>query len=104
MDPLQLRERNWIQHSEFPYDTISGLTYDSGNYEAATAKAVALLGYDDLRKEQAARRESGNVVQLGIGVSTYTEMCGLAPSRLLGQLAYGAGGWEHASIRMLATG
>jgi carbon-monoxide dehydrogenase large subunit len=104
MDPLRLRERNWIQHSEFPYDTIAGLTYDSGNYEAATAKAVALLGYDELREEQAARRESGNVVQLGIGVSTYTEMCGLAPSRLLGQLAYGAGGWEHASIRMLATG
>jgi carbon-monoxide dehydrogenase large subunit len=104
MDPLALRERNWIGHSEFPYTTISGLTYDSGNYEAATAKAVELFGYDDLRKEQAARRESGDPVQLGIGVSTYTEMCGLAPSRVLGQLAYAAGGWEHASVRMLPTG
>ena len=43
-------------------------------------------------------------VQLGIGVSTFTEMCGLAPSRVLGSLDYGAGGWEHASVRMLATG
>jgi carbon-monoxide dehydrogenase large subunit len=104
IDPLTLRERNWIEHSEFPYTTIAGLTYDSGNYEAATAKAVELFGYDDLRKEQTARREAGDPVQLGIGISTYTEMCGLAPSRVLGQLAYGAGGWEHAAVRMLPTG
>jgi len=104
MDPLELRKRNWITHEEFPFTTIAGLTYDSGNYEAATAKAVELFGYDDLRKEQAARRASGDPVQLGIGISTYTEMCGLAPSRVLGSLAYGAGGWEHAAIRMLPTG
>jgi carbon-monoxide dehydrogenase large subunit len=104
IDALELRERNWITHPEFPYETISGLTYDSGNYEAATARARELFGYDDLRKEQASRRASGDPVQLGIGVSTFTEMCGLAPSRILGQLAYGAGGWEHASVRMLPTG
>ena len=62
MDPLELRKRNWITHEEFPFTTIAGLTYDSGNYEAATAKAVELFGYDDLRKEQAARRESGDPV------------------------------------------
>ena len=84
MDPLDLRKRNWIKHSEFPYTTIAGLTYDSGNYEAATAKAVELFGYDDLRQEQAQRRASGDPVQLGIGISTFTEMCGLAPSRVLG--------------------
>jgi aerobic carbon-monoxide dehydrogenase large subunit len=104
VDPLELRKRNWITHEEFPFTTIAGLTYDSGNYEAATAKAVELFGYDDLRKEQAARREAGDPVQLGIGISTFTEMCGLAPSRVLGSLSYGAGGWEHASIRMLPTG
>ena len=103
MDPLALRQRNWIAHSEFPYTTIAGLTYDSGNYEAATAKAVELFGYDDLRKEQASRREADDPVQLGIGISTYSEMCGLAPSRIAGQLG-GAGGWEHAAIRMLPTG
>jgi aerobic carbon-monoxide dehydrogenase large subunit len=104
MDPLELRQRNWIAHEEFPFTTIAGLVYDSGNYEAATAKARQLFGYDDLRKEQADRRARGDKVQLGIGVSTYTEMCGLAPSRVLGQLLYAAGGWEHASVRMLPTG
>src|SRR5580700_9419940 len=104
VDPLTVRERNWITHEEFPFTTIAGLTYDSGNYEAATAKAVELFGYDDLRKEQAERRASGDPVQLGIGISTFTEMCGLAPSRVLGSLAYGAGGWEHAAVRMLPTG
>ncbi|MBM7458967.1 xanthine dehydrogenase family protein molybdopterin-binding subunit [Rhodococcus coprophilus] len=104
MDPIELRKKNWIRHEEFPFDTVAGLTYDSGNYEAATAKALELLDYDSLRREQAERRERKDPVQLGIGVSTFTEMCGLAPSRVLGSLSYGAGGWEHAAIRMLPTG
>ena len=99
-----MRERNWIKHEEFPYTTIATLTYDSGNYEAATARAKELFDYDELRKEQEQRRASNDPVQLGIGISTFTEMCGLAPSRVLGSLAYAAGGWEHASIRMLPTG
>ncbi|HSL06758.1 MAG TPA: xanthine dehydrogenase family protein molybdopterin-binding subunit [Pseudonocardiaceae bacterium] len=104
IEPLELRERNWIKHNEFPYTTVSTLTYDSGNYEAATARAKELFDYDGLRAEQRRRREADDPVQLGIGISTYTEMCGLAPSRVLGALSYGAGGWEHASIRMLPTG
>jgi carbon-monoxide dehydrogenase large subunit len=104
LDPVELRRRNWIRHEEFPYTSIAGLTYDSGNYEAATDKALALFGYDDLRAEQHKRNERGDPVRLGIGVSTYTEMCGLAPSRVLRDLRYGAGGWEAASIRMLPTG
>ncbi len=104
MEPMELRERNWIKHEEFPYTTVATLTYDSGNYEAATAKAKELFDYDGLRVEQRRRREANDPVQLGIGISTFTEMCGLGPSRLLGALSYAAGGWEHASIRMLATG
>ena len=104
LDPIDVRRRNWIGHQEFPFTTVAGLTYDSGDYDAATDKALALFGYDELRREQAARRESGDPVQLGIGVSTYTEMCGLAPSRVLGSLRYGAGGWETAGIRLLPTG
>ena len=103
-DPLELREQNWIKHEEFPFTTVAGLTYDSGNYEAATARALELFDYQGLRAEQARRRESGDPVQLGIGISTFTEMCGLAPSRVVGSLAYGAGGWEHAQVRMLPTG
>jgi carbon-monoxide dehydrogenase large subunit len=104
MDPMAVREKNWIKHEEFPFTTVCGLVYDSGNYEAATEKAMELFDYDGLRAEQQRRRESGDPVQLGIGISTFTEMCGLAPSRVLGSLAYGAGGWEHAAIRMLPTG
>lgn len=104
IDPIELRRRNWIGHDEFPFTTVAGLTYDSGNYEAATDKALATFDYDGLRAEQARRRDSHDPVQLGIGVSTYTEMCGLAPSRVLGSLRYAAGGWEAASVRMLATG
>ncbi|MFI9173793.1 xanthine dehydrogenase family protein molybdopterin-binding subunit [Streptomyces lincolnensis] len=104
LDPVELRHRNWIRHEEFPYTTIAGLTYDSGNYEAATDKALALFGYDKLRAEQADRNERGDSVRLGIGVSTYTEMCGLAPSRVLRDLRYAAGGWEAASVRVLPTG
>ncbi|WP_054052576.1 xanthine dehydrogenase family protein molybdopterin-binding subunit [Alloactinosynnema sp. L-07] len=104
MDPLEVREKNWIKHEEFPFTTVAGLTYDSGNYEAATARAKELFDYDGLRAEQRERRERGDLVQLGIGISTFTEMCGLAPSRVLGALSYGAGGWEHAAIRMLPSG
>jgi carbon-monoxide dehydrogenase large subunit len=104
MDPLELRRKNWIKHEEFPFTTVAGLTYDSGNYEAATDRALELIGWGELRAEQAQRRERDDPVQLGLGISTFTEMCGLAPSRVLGSLDYGAGGWENASIRMLATG
>ena len=104
MEPMELRKKNWIKHEEFPYTQIAGLTYDTGNYEAATERALELFGYDELRAEQAARRASGAPVQLGIGISTFTEMCGLAPSRTLGALKYVAGGWEHCTIRALPTG
>ena len=104
MDPMELRRRNWIRHEEFPFRTVSGLEYDTGNYEAATDKAMRMFGYDELRREQEERRRRKDPVQLGIGISTYTEMCGLAPSRWLGEMKYGAGGWEAASIRVLPTG
>ncbi|MGB5935944.1 MAG: molybdopterin cofactor-binding domain-containing protein, partial [Ornithinimicrobium sp.] len=104
MDPLELRKKNWISHDEFPFDTIAGLQYDSGNYEAATDRAIELFDYDALRAEQEQRRHDKDPVQLGIGISTFTEMCGLAPSRVLGALNYAAGGWEHADVRVLPTG
>jgi aerobic carbon-monoxide dehydrogenase large subunit len=104
MEPMELRRRNWIRHEEFPFTAISGLTYDSGNYEAATDRAMEMFGYEALRREQSERRERNDPVQLGIGISTYTEMCGLAPSRVLASLKYVAGGWESATVRVLPTG
>lgn len=104
MDPMELRRKNWIKHEEFPFTTVCGLTYDTGNYEAATDKALELIGWDELKAERDKRRADKSTKQLGLGISTFTEMCGLAPSRVLGSLDYGAGGWEYASIRMLPTG
>ncbi|HTZ45445.1 MAG TPA: xanthine dehydrogenase family protein molybdopterin-binding subunit [Jatrophihabitans sp.] len=103
-DPLELRRKNWIRHEEFPFTTVCGLTYDSGNYEAATEQALQLIGWESLVAEREGRRASNDPVQLGLGISTFTEMCGLAPSRVLGSLDYAAGGWENAAIRVLATG
>jgi aerobic carbon-monoxide dehydrogenase large subunit len=102
LDPVELRRRNFI--TEFPATIASGLTIDSGDYVAALDRALEMLDYDELRREQAERRERGETRQLGIGFSTYLEMCGLAPSRILGALRYAAGGWEAATIRCLPTG
>ena len=63
-----------------------------------------MADYADLRAEQQRRRDAGESKQLGIGLCTYVEICGLAPSRALGGLNYGAGGWEHATVRFLPTG
>ncbi|MDQ2983123.1 MAG: xanthine dehydrogenase family protein molybdopterin-binding subunit [Actinomycetota bacterium] len=101
-DPVELRRLNFIK--EFPATIASGLTIDSGDYDAALDEALELADYDALRREQAERRERGDTKQLGIGLSTYVEMCGLAPSRILGAIRYGAGGWDAATIRILPTG
>ncbi len=104
VDPAEIRRRNYIRPEQFPYSSVAGLVYDSGAYEAALDKALQLAGYEELRAEQARRREAGERHQLGIGVSSYMEMCGLAPSRVLASLNYSAGGWEAATVRILPTG
>ncbi len=101
-DPVELRRLNFIR--EFPATIASGLTIDSGDYDRHLDAALEILGYDDLRRQQAEGRERGDRSELGIGFSTYVEMCGLAPSRILGAIRYGAGGWDAATIRFLPTG
>ncbi|MGZ6967735.1 MAG: xanthine dehydrogenase family protein molybdopterin-binding subunit [Acidimicrobiia bacterium] len=104
VDPVEIRRRNYIKPEQFPYDSPAGLVFDSGNYDGALDEALRLAGYDALRADQAARRARGDSVQLGIGLCTYVEMCGLAPSRVLASLNYSAGGWESATVRVLPTG
>ncbi|HEV7685935.1 MAG TPA: molybdopterin cofactor-binding domain-containing protein, partial [Acidimicrobiia bacterium] len=104
MDPAEVRRRNFIPADAFPYSSAPGLVFDSGNYDGALDKALEMVGYDTLRKEQQMRRDAGSKTHLGIGLSTYCEMCGLAPSRVLAALRYGAGGWEAASVQLLPTG
>jgi carbon-monoxide dehydrogenase large subunit len=104
LDPAELRRRNFIPPDKFPYSAAAGLVYDSGNYEPALDKALEMAGYAELRAEQQRQRDAGATKLLGIGVSSYFEMCGLAPSRALGGLGFGAGGWEAASVRIQPTG
>jgi aerobic carbon-monoxide dehydrogenase large subunit len=103
-DPAEIRELNFIPPFAEAREILSGLSFDSGNYRAALDKAKELVGYDDLRREQQASggRRDGRL--LGVGISTYIEMCGLAPSQVLAALKYGAGGWDAATIRCHPTG
>jgi aerobic carbon-monoxide dehydrogenase large subunit len=102
MDPIELRRKNFI--TEFPATISSGLTIDSGDYHATLDRALELLDLPALRAEQAERRARGDTKELGVGFSTYVEMCGLAPSGILGAIRYVAGGWDSATIRCLPSG
>jgi aerobic carbon-monoxide dehydrogenase large subunit len=104
VDSAEVRRRNYIPSDRFPYDASSGLTFDSGNYEPTLDRALELVDHDGRRAEQRRRREAGDTKHLGIGIATYVEMCGLAPSRVLASLNYAAGGWEAATVRVLPTG
>jgi carbon-monoxide dehydrogenase large subunit len=104
VDGAEIRRRNYIAPDKFPYDSIAGLTYDSGNYEPTLDRALELVDHDGRRAEQERRRAAGDKVHLGIGIATYVEMCGLAPSRVLASLNYSAGGWEAATVRVQPTG
>jgi carbon-monoxide dehydrogenase large subunit len=103
-DPAELRKLNFIPPFDKPTASVTGAVFDSGNYIAGMERALELSGYDDLRREQAERRQRGDTKQLGIGISTYIEACGSAPSRAFGSVNFGAGGWEAATIRCYPTG
>jgi carbon-monoxide dehydrogenase large subunit len=103
IDPLELRKRNYVRKEQFPYTAFSGLVYDSADHLAAATKAAEMVGYDDVRARQATQNRPGARKRLGVGLSSYIEMCGLAPSRVLASLNYAAGGWEAATVRVLPT-
>ncbi|MEA2139367.1 MAG: aerobic carbon-monoxide dehydrogenase large subunit, partial [Solirubrobacteraceae bacterium] len=104
MDPIELRHKNFIAPGDFPYETPYGITYDSGNYATTLDRALEMLDMDALRAEQASLREQG--ILRGVGFSTYTEICGLAPSRAVGPKGFGLGIglYESALVRVHPTG
>ena len=97
IDPAEVRRKNFPAPNEFPFHTATGLEYDSGDYETALNKAQEISGYAALREEQKKARLEGRLI--GIGVSTYVEICALGPSQ-----AMPAGGWESATVRIEPTG
>ncbi len=104
LDPVEIRRRNFVAADAFPYQTQVALAYDSGNYDAAMDKALELAGYDDLRADQARRREAGDSKLMGIGFSSFIEACGLAPSAVVGSLGAQAGLYESGKVRVHPTG
>jgi aerobic carbon-monoxide dehydrogenase large subunit len=100
-DPAEVRRMNLMPPFSKATPSVTGVSFDSGDYEKALDRALELANYEELRKEQQAGR---NGKLLGIGISTYIEGCGWAPSRILGQIRYAGGGWEAATVRMLPTG
>lgn len=102
MDPLEVRRKNLIPPFDDGHEIATGVTYDSGNYELALDKAIEMIGYEDFRKEQAEAREQGRY--LGIGLSTYVEICGMAPSAVAYTLGARAATWESAQVRVHPTG
>jgi carbon-monoxide dehydrogenase large subunit len=97
LDPAEVRRKNFIAKASFPHTTATGLTYDSGDYETTMDKALKIVDYAGLRKRQAELRKQGRY--LGIGLSTYVEVCGMGPSA-----AMPAAGWDSATIRVEPTG
>lgn len=100
MDPAVLRKKNFIQSDKFPYKSILGWEYDSGNYGPALDLAMKMIGYEDLRKEQAEKRKRGEL--MGIGISSFTEIVGAGPSKHFDIL--GIKMFDSAEIRIHPTG
>ncbi len=96
MDVAAFRRKNFPQPKEFPFTTVTGLTYDSAKYQESLAKALKLSGYDALRSRQKSGWKSGKYY--GVGVSTYVEICAIGPSA-----ATPAGGWESGTVRIEPT-
>jgi carbon-monoxide dehydrogenase large subunit len=102
MDPVEIRRRNFIHPDQFPYETPVALVYDTGDYEASLAKALARIDYAGFPGRR--REAEGRGKRRGIGLSCYIEACGLAPSQLAIQLGAGVGLYESGEIRVNPTG
>src|SRR5215470_2165307 len=100
MDPAKLRQQNFIKKEQFPYKSALGWTYDSGDYHAALDKAMDMIGYESLRKEQAEKRARGEL--MGIGISSFTEIVGAGPSKHFDIL--GLKMFDSCEIRIHPTG
>ncbi|MDO8541755.1 MAG: xanthine dehydrogenase family protein molybdopterin-binding subunit [Opitutaceae bacterium] len=97
LDPAKIRQKNFPKPGEFPFQTATGLMYDSGNYQRALKKAQELARWDALLRQREQARQAGRL--FGIGLSTYVEICGLGPSKIMA-----AGGWEWGCVRLEMSG
>ncbi len=97
MDPVDVRRKNFISGESFPYETPTGMVYDSGDYHASMDKALETSDYSEMRRAQEQARQHGRIV--GIGITTTVEVCGFGPAAAMGGLS----GFESATVRMDST-
>jgi aerobic carbon-monoxide dehydrogenase large subunit len=97
MDPAEVRRKNFISPSKFPYQTQMGAVYDSGDYEKALNAALRAADWNGLKAERDAARAEGRIV--GLALAMYVEVCGIGPSSSLP-----TGGWEHAQVTIERDG
>ena len=102
LDPIEIRRRNFIKPEDFPYATPVALEYDTGDYDTAVDKALEISAYADFEQRKKESAERGKL--RGIGVSTYIEACGIAPSNVAGALGARAGLYEAGTVRVNPTG
>jgi carbon-monoxide dehydrogenase large subunit len=102
MDPVAVRRKNFIPKDKFPYTVATGITYDSGNYEAALDKALSLFDLKQFRQDQAEARKRDRY--LGVGVVSFVEICGSGPSQVAGSIGFGGGQYDSAIVRVYPTG
>lgn len=102
MDPTEFRRENFISPNDFPHETSTGLVYDSGDYETTLDRALEMADYEALRDKQAALRDEGRY--LGIGISCYNESCGYGPSAIIGQIGGQLGLHENGVVRFHPSG
>jgi carbon-monoxide dehydrogenase large subunit len=102
IDAAELRRRNYIAKDAFPYQTPVALTYDSGNYAPILDQAMKLADYGGIAARKAASKAKGKL--RGVGICSYIEACGIAPSAVVGSLGAGVGLWESAQLKFNPTG
>ena len=102
MDPADVRRKNFIPKFEDGHEVVTTLNYDSGDYPGALEKLVEHTGYKALREKQAAGPANGKY--LGLGLTSYVEICGLGPSQVAGAIGFQGGLWESAIVRFHPTG
>ncbi len=101
-DPLVVRRKNFLAPFKNGKEVATGVNYDSGNYQGTLNKALEIFDVKEFREQQRAARKNGKF--LGVGFSTYIEICGMAPSAVAASLGAGAGLWESSTVRVHPTG
>src|SRR4029453_8181216 len=102
IDPVEIRRRNYVSPTAFPYRSAANLVYDSGSYLRVLDEALSIADYGELRAMQKCARAEGRLV--GVGIANYVEVTGMGPSKLMAAMGNRQGGYESATVRLEPSG